>query len=100
MPTGRVKDNILLKRKGIVVNRDWQSSFIDNAPGSDQDEPENQFSKNDYNIITGNCENSANENELSCNENNDYNWIEDEDEIPAGVTDIMLTAPDFPNDTE
>ena len=35
------------------------------------------------------------------NENNDNNnWIEDEDEIPAGVTDTMLTAPDFLDDIE
>ncbi len=27
-------------------------------------------------------------------------WSEDEAEIPAGVTDSMLTAPDFVNDNE
>ena len=28
------------------------------------------------------------------------NWSEDEAEIPAGVTDTMLTAPDFMTDNE
>lgn len=96
-----MENSDLYKEEGIVVNRDWQPSFIDNAPGSDQDEPENQSSKNDNNIISKNCENNTNENELSCNENNDNNnWIEDEDEIPAGFTDTMLTAPDFLDDIE
>lgn len=27
-------------------------------------------------------------------------WSEDDDEIPAGVTDAMMTAPDFVNDEE
>lgn len=41
------------------------------------------------------------DNESSCNESNDNsNWIEDKDEIPVGVTDIMLTAPDFLHDIE
>ena len=89
----------LYKEEGIVVNSDWQSSFIDNPSGTDRVEPENQSLKDD--ITTENCENNANENELSCNENNDNNkWIEDEDEIPAGVTDTMLTAPDFLDDIE
>lgn len=97
-----MENSDLYKEEGIVVNRDWQSSVLDNAPGSDQDEPENQSSKDDNNIITENCENNANENELSCSENNDNNnnWIEDEDEITAGVTDTMLTDPDFLDDIE
>lgn len=96
-----MENSDLYKEEGIILNRDWQSSFIDNAPGSDRDEPENQSSKDENSIITDNCENDANENELSCNENSDNNnWIEDEDETPAGVTDTMLTAPDFLDDTE
>ena len=96
-----MENSDLYKEEGIILNRDWQSSFIDNAPGSDRDQPESQSSNDDNSIITENCENDANENELSCNENSDNNnWIEDEDEIPAGVTDTMLTAPDFQDDTE
>ena len=32
--------------------------------------------------------------------NDEDQWTEDEVEIPAGVTDTMLTAPDFVTDNE
>ena len=77
------------------------NKFLANTPETDREKPENQSLNDDNNFITENYENNANENELSCNENNnDNNWIEDEDEIPAGVTDTMLTAPDFLDDSE
>ena len=96
-----MENSDLYKEEGIIVNRDWQSSFIDNGPRSDRDELGNQSSKDDNDIITENFENDANEKELSCNQNSDNNnWIEDDDEIPAGVTDTMLTDPDFLDDTE
>ena len=39
------------------------------------------------------------DNESSCNESNhNSNWIEDKDEIPVGVTDVMLTAPELLDD--
>ena len=36
----------------------------------------------------------------SDNTNNEDDWSEDEVEIPAGVTDTILTAPDFVTDNE
>ena len=59
-----IENSDLHKEEGIVVNSDWQSSFIDNALGTDQHVPENQSLKSDNNVITENCENNANENEL------------------------------------
>ena len=56
------------------------------------------YLENGDNVITCNSENRTADNPLSCiNENN---WSEDEDEIPAGVTDTMSTATDILNDNE
>lgn len=87
----------LYNEEGIVVNCDWQSNFVDNISGS-QDEPANKPLANSDNVITCTSENRTADDHLSCiNENN---WSEDEDEIPVGVTDTMLTATDFLNDNE
>ena len=54
--------------------------------------------ENSDNVITCNSENRAADNQLPCiNENN---CSEDEDEIPAGVTDTMSTATDFVDDNQ
>ena len=87
----------LYNEEGIVVNCDWQSNFVDNISGS-QDEPANKPLANSDNVITCTSENRTADDHLSCiNENN---WSEDEDEIPVGVTDTMLTATDFLNYNE
>ena len=92
-----ITNSDLYKEEGIIVNCDWQSNFVENISRT-QDEPHNKSLENSDNVITCNSENKTADNQLSCiNENN---WSEDEDEIPAGVTDTMLTATDFLDENE
>ena len=92
-----ITNSDLYKEEGIIVNCDWQSNFVENISRT-QDEPHNKPLENSDNVITCNSENRTADNQLSCiNENN---WSEDEDEIPAGVTDTMLTATDFLDENE
>jgi hypothetical protein len=72
----------LYQDEGITVDQNWLRNLQDSMEtgnGTETlDDGENQ--------VTSNC--------------SEDEWSEDEVEIPAGVTDSMLTPPDFVNDDE
>ena len=74
----------LYREHGITFDKNWESNFNQTASGEDTltTEPINDNNKS-----------------LS-SDSADDEWSEDEAEIPAGVTDSMLTPTDFLNDGE
>ena len=81
----------LYQEEGITLNETWNDNF-----------------NNEHELCTDADIESTSENLNSCeisqiinsDDASDDNFSEDEAEIPAGVTDTMLTATDFLNDTE
>ena len=67
----------LYRHQGITFDQDWLANFDPTVPNEDCD--------NERTIDPANSEDD---------------WTEDETEIPAGVTDTMLTPPDFVDDDE
>ena len=84
-----IDTSILYKREGITLNPDWNHNSL-----HETDTEQNQENA-DYNASTNRSENLK----QTAVENED-NWSEDDVEIPTGVTDTLLTAPDFLEDTE
>ena len=92
-----IKNSSLYRQEGITLNQDWgvQSSascLLD----ENNNENENQQSQD-----IDNC--SCNiQTDISCNEvvDSEDQWSEDEAEIPAGVTDTMLTNSNFVEHSE
>ena len=78
-------NSTLYQEQGITFNRDWEINF----------DQTNEFNEK---IIDTN-ENTDNENLSNFTDENDE-FSENEAEIPAGVTDSMLTPPDFVGDNE
>ena len=83
--------NALYREQGITLDQNWERNFDLTVNYIDNFQPENE-STSSY-----------------CTENNptikpvdskNDDWSEGEAEIPAGVTDTMLTATDFLNDNE
>ena len=83
--------NALYREQGITLDQNWERNFDLTVNYIDNFQPENG-STSSY-----------------CTENNptikpvdskNDDWSEGEAEIPAGVTDTMLTATDFLNDNE
>ncbi len=75
-----VNTSALYQEQGITLDESWMTSI----------EPE---------TVSGDLEN-RNLNASDDQTNPADDWSEDEAEIPAGVTDSMLTAPDFVDDNE
>ncbi len=75
-----VNTSALYQEQGIILDESWMTSI----------EPE---------TVSGDHEN-RNPNGSDDQTNPEDDWSEDEAEIPAGVTDSMLTAPDFVDDNE
>ncbi|CAB4001647.1 Hypothetical predicted protein [Paramuricea clavata] len=73
----------LYQDEGITINENWLRSL--------------QYSGNKAPNIT---ETSNDEDEQTTSNSPEDEWTEDVAEIPAGVTDSMLTPPDFVNDSE
>lgn len=84
-----IDTSILYKREGITLNPDWNHNSL-----HETDTEQNQENA-DYNAST-----NRNENLKQTAVENEDNWSEDDVEIPTGVTDTLLTAPDFLEDTE
>ena len=72
-----VNTSNLYREQGITFDQDWLANFDPTVPNEDCD--------NEGTIDPANSEDK---------------WSEDETEIPAGVTDTMLTPPDFVDDDE
>ena len=89
-----VRNGGLYKKEGITFNDSWLEGSSNVSLVDDSDE----FSDNvESNAANTDCNTDCQAQQTTDNE--DY-WSEDEVEIPAGVTDIMLTAPDFVTDNE
>ena len=72
-----VNTSNLYREQGITFDQDWLANFDPTVPNEDCD--------SEGTIDPANSEDD---------------WSEDETEIPAGVTDTMLTPPDFVDDDE
>ena len=75
----------LFKQEGILINQNWNANFDEQVENSDA-----ELISNAQIHRTADDANSLNEDDFS----------EDEAETPAGVTDTMLTATDFLDDSE
>ena len=84
----------LYKEEGIIFNDTWLESTPDLLLTVEQVHVET----NVQDLPDVHCDTLSN-NIQSTFEDEDQ-WSEDEAETPAGVTDTMLTAPDFATDTE
>ena len=73
----------LYQDEGITIDENWLRSLQDSVNGA-----------------TNSTETSNDEDHQTTSNSPDDEWTEDEAEIPAGVTDSMLTPPDFVNDSE
>ena len=89
-----VRNGGLYKEEGITFNDSWLEGSSNVSLVDDSDE----FSDNvESNAANTDCNTDCQAQQTTDNE--DY-WSEGEVEIPAGVTDTMLTAPDFVTDNE
>ena len=75
----------LYKQEGILINQNWNANFDEQVENSDA-----ELISNAQIHLTADNANSLNEDDFS----------EDEAETPAGITDTMLTATDFLDDSE
>ena len=87
-------NSALYQEQGILFNNDWQNEFQNSLHMNDDDMPQE---KDDSEIREDHDSLGVDQNNPKC-QNED--WSEDEAEIPAGVTDTMLTATDFLEDHE
>ena len=97
-----INNGDLHKAEGISFNDTWlegTSSIVFN--GSDNEEcPEGLSTAGNSNMETVNCTISTEFNNIQHISDDEDHWSEDEAEMPAGVTDSMLTTPDFMTDNE
>ena len=73
----------LYQDEGITIDENWLRSLQDSINGA-----------------TNSTETSDDKDHQTTSNSPDDEWTEDEAEIPAGVTDSMLTPPDLVNDSE
>ena len=94
-----IGNSSLYKQEGITLNQNWGTQCSDNSLIDDSNiEDQNQQLSKDVNKSGGtNIHTDTNCNEMFESEDE---WSEDEAEIPAGVTDTMLTKTDFIEDNE
>ena len=76
-----VSSSPLYQEQGVPVDQNWMTNI----------QPTSNFESHCCDGILNNSDNSC---------TSDDEWAGDEPEIPAGVTDSMLTPPDFVNDSE
>ena len=94
-----ISNSSLYRQGGITLNQNWGMQCIDNCLIDDSNiEDKNQ-------LLLHNIDKSSSCNiqtDTNCNEilESEDEWSEDEAEIPAGVTDTMLTKTDFIEDSE
>ena len=94
-----ISNSSLYRQEGITVNQNWGVECSANCSLDDSNiENQNEQSQDIDNTST--CSNK--ETNTNCNKvlETEDQWSEDEVEIPAGVTDTMLTSTDFVEDSE
>ncbi|CAB4002193.1 Hypothetical predicted protein [Paramuricea clavata] len=99
-----VNNGNLYKDEGITFNDTWlednsntQMVFDDSDNDQTSEGSENVL---DCNAESLNCDTECKTQQSSACDDDDEHWSEDEAEIPAGITDTMLTSPDFVTDNE
>ncbi len=96
-----VSNGNLYKDKDITFNDTWLEGNSETVMLNDSDN--DQISEGSENVVECNTESmncdtdGKTQQTLMCD---DDHWSEDEGEIPAGVTDTMLTSPDFVTENE
>ncbi|CAB4019164.1 Hypothetical predicted protein [Paramuricea clavata] len=88
-----VNNGNLYKDEGITFNDTWLEDNSNNLVFDDN--CDDQISEGSENV---DCNADKTQQILTCDDDN--NWSEDEAEMPAGITDTMLTSPDFLTDNE
>jgi len=87
-----LNNSSLYQEEGVALNQNWIANtsnvLLDEC---DNDQPEDPSQDIDNGLTATNQRQSLNKED---------DWSEDEAEIPAGVTDTMLTATDFLDDAE
>ena len=83
-----LKKSDLYKEEGVVFNENWISEYNEESLSLSQDESD---SVGEPELSDSHIENKADSSHLS----EEDHWSEDEAENIAGVTDTMLTPPDF-----
>ena len=78
----------MYKEEGVVFNENWISEYNEESLSLSQDESD---SVGEPELSDSHIENKADSSHLS----EEDHWSEDEAENIAGVTDTMLTPPDF-----
>nr|XP_058946351.1 uncharacterized protein LOC131774356 [Pocillopora verrucosa] len=89
-----VNNSTLYKQEGITVNQDWGVNSL-----LGETNPENQNEQSEEIQNTSSCNKQSNISGSDVTDSDDQ-WTEDEAEIPAGVTDTMLTNTEFVEDSE
>ena len=91
-----------IKRKdGITFNETWLEDYP-NAFVFDSDDND-QILDGSKNVVNSNAEGLNGDTKCKGQQtvcHDDGHWSEDEAEMPAGVTDAMLSSPDFVTDNE
>ncbi|CAB4036289.1 Hypothetical predicted protein [Paramuricea clavata] len=99
-----VNNGNLYKDEGITFNDTWLEDNSNNQMLFD-DSDNDQTSEGSENVVdcnaeSLNCDTECKTQQSSACDDDDEHWSEDEAEIPAGITDTMLTSPDFVTDNE
>ena len=97
-----INNGDLYKEEGISFNETWlEGTSLIAFNNSDNDESSEGLSATvNSNMETVNCSTGTECDKSQQTSDDKDDWSEDEAEIPAGVTDTMLTAPDFMTDNE
>ena len=98
-----VNNGNLYKDEGITFNDTWLEDNSNTQMLFD-DSDNDQTSEGSENVVDCNAESLNCDTECKTQQSSacddDEHWSEDEAEIPAGITDTMLTSPDFVTNNE
>ena len=98
-----VNNGNLYKDEGITFNDTWLEDNSNTRMVFD-DSDNDQTSEGSENVVDCNAESLKCDTECKTQQlsacDDDEHWSEDEAEIPAGITDTILTSPDFVTDNE
>ena len=96
-----VNNGDLYKEEGITFNGSWLEGCSNISLVDDSDECSEHLVNVESNAANKDSSTDCQTRQTSGdNTDNEDDWSEDQVEIPAGVTDTMLTAPDFVTDNE
>ena len=96
-----VNNSDLYKEEGITFNDSWLEGCSNISLVDDSDECSERLENVESNAANKDSSTDCQTQQTrGDNTDNEDDWSEDQVEIPAGVTDTMLTAPDFVTDNE